>query len=311
MKRGEVTLTSKNITHKFGIEITEEPTSIYPFSPVYKVKKDDQDVIIKKTQTPLKAAQNLMCFLNALKEHEINIVTPLASPIEINESIYVMYPFIDGNKYTAKDEEIYQSGMLLGKIHSVSSINEFHLPTYDVFDFTEQEVLRDMQSIRQNIQKTNRTFSVDGMEQKLLEAVKNQATIKDLKLPLVATPYDYKANNIVYTPKPFLIDPDNATWLPRIFDLALVLLLFHNELDTAPDCIFTPKQWKLFLEGYKKYTTITDLEKEVWDAVLQHIFLDEVMWLMAEYEEDWLDHNQYNLYRSLVDILFNSADYKI
>ncbi|WP_367269455.1 phosphotransferase [uncultured Rummeliibacillus sp.] len=144
-----------------------------------------------------------------------------------------------------------------------------------------------------------------------MEAVKNQATIKDLRLPLVATLYDYKANNIIFTPSPYLIDPDNATWLPRIFDLALVLLLFHNELDTAPDRIFTPTQWKLFLEGYKTYTTLTEFEKEVWDAVLQHIFLDEVMWLMAEYEEDWLNQNQYNLFRSLVEILFNSADYKI
>lgn len=305
-------MTSKYIINKFGIEIAEEPTSIYPFSPVYKVKKDNQDVIIKKTQTPLKSVQNLMCFLNTLREYEINIVSPIAKPLEINGSIYVMYPFIDGNKYTAKDEEIFQSGMLLGRIHSASSrINEFQLPTYNVFDFTEQEVLRDMQSIRQNIKNANRTLSVDGMEQKLLEVVKNQATLKSLKLPLVATPYDYKANNIIYTPTPYIIDPDNATWLPRIFDLALVLLLFHNELDTAPDHIFTPKQWKLFLAGYKKYTTLTELEKEVWDAVLHHIFLDEVMWLMAEYEEDWLNQNQYNFFRSLVDMLFKSADYKI
>lgn len=43
----------------------------------------------------------------------------------------------------------------------------------------------------------------------------------------MAAPHDYKASNLVVVLEPYFIDPDNATWSPRIFDLALALLLFH------------------------------------------------------------------------------------
>ena len=76
--------------------------------------------------------------------------------------------------------------------------------------------------------------------------------IKNIGLPYVVTPHDYKANNLISTPNPYLIDPDNAKWLPRIFDLTLVLHLFHNELSSAPDVIFTPKQWMYSLPLCKK-----------------------------------------------------------
>ena len=85
-----------------------------------------------------------------------------------------------------------------------------------------------------------------GLKTILLESVVSQEGLYQAGLPHVATPHDFKANNLVLIPEPFLIDPDNATWIPRIFDLALTLLLFHNEHDQAPDRVFTIDEWKLF-----------------------------------------------------------------
>ncbi|MET4559856.1 Ser/Thr protein kinase RdoA (MazF antagonist) [Lysinibacillus parviboronicapiens] len=308
-------MNTKDILKRFGLEIDKEPISIYPFSPVYKVQYGKQQVIIKKTKSPLSAARKLMRFTESLNMAQVNIVTPVESdtftnPLGIEKDVFVMYPFIEGYTYTAKDEEIYAAGQLLGKIHYLSpQTNNYQLPVYDVFDFTKQEVTDHMITIRQHIQHTKRKLNVDLVEEKLIQAVDQQTQLQEIKLPFVATPHDYKANNLIYTPEPYLIDPDNATWIPRIFDLALSLLLFHNELETAPDTLFNPKQWKLFLSGYTKWITLTDLEKKHWQYALSHVFLDEVMWLMAEYEEDWINDEQYKLFKSIIKIFVDSSAY--
>ena len=61
----------------------------------------------------------------------------------------------------------------------------------------------------------------------------------------------------------------------------------------------------------KEYIDITDEEKRYWEMAKQHVFLDEVMWLMAEYEEDWQKSSQQNLFKSLIQIVLASADYKL
>jgi spectinomycin phosphotransferase len=128
---------------------------------------------------------------------------------------------------------------------------------------------------------------------------------------MVMTPHDYKANNLIYTPDPYLIDPDNAVCIPRIFDLALALLLFHNEMETAPDQVFTPKQWELFLKGYKEYVSLSALELRYWERAIEHVFLDEVMWLMAEVEEDWERDSQRKLFASLLALLEDKSAYRL
>lgn len=150
-----------------------------------------------------------------------------------------------------------------------------------------------------------------GLKTILLESVVSQEGLYQAGLPHVATPHDFKANNLVLIPEPFLIDPDNATWIPRIFDLALTLLLFHNEHDQAPDRVFTIDEWKLFLAGYKKYIVLSSKEKVFWEKAKQHVFLDEVMWLMAEYEEDWQNASQQKLFNSLIRMVIDSSDYPL
>lgn len=66
-----------------------------------------------------------------------------------------------------------------------------------------------------------------------------------------------------------------------------------------------------FLSGYREHMDITDEEKNFWEMAKQHVFLDEVMWLMAEYEEDWQKLSQQKLFNSLIQMLLNSADYKL
>lgn len=308
-------MNAKIIVKNFGFEIEEEPVSIYPFSPVYRLERPEGDFIVKKTQHPIQKANRLMRYTNTLNRQGVRVVMPAEIPTEnpmtFDEETYVVYPFIKGEHYLGKNHEIKEAGRLLGRIHSLSpSENKFELDTYDVFDFTEDEVKESFQKIVQNASPYGTAINQE-LEVRLLQAVHQQEELKKAGLLSVATPHDFKANNLVYTPHPYLIDPDNAGWVPRIFDLALVLLLFHNELASAPDQPFTKKQWRLFLARYLESVTLTDEEKAYWLKALEHVFLDEVMWLMADVEEDWHNPAQRSLFDGLIQMFLNLEEYSL
>ncbi|RDW19752.1 phosphotransferase [Oceanobacillus chungangensis] len=306
-------MAEKEILHRFGFATDEEPVSIYPFSPVFKVKGETNDFIIKRTQNQ---ERKVMDYVTMLRDNGVNVVTPVPlkaeNPQLIGNETYVTYPFIDGTSYTGKDQEIIEAGRLLGEIHYLSPLeNTYNLDTYDVFDFNEEEVEESVQKIKTYAAGFNVSIDILQLEAKLMEAVKTQEILKNCRLPLVATPHDYKANNLIYTPMPFLIDPDNAAWVPRIFDLALALLLFHNEMATAPDRVFTTTEWQTFLSGYIENVSISEPELSNWQSAVEHVFLDEVMWLMAEVEEDWSNPKQRNLFVSLTQFILNSSSYSL
>ncbi|CEG21281.1 serine/threonine protein kinase [Planococcus massiliensis] len=308
-------MNAKNIVKNFGFEVEEEPISIYPFSPVYRLESSDGEFIVKKTRSPIQKAHRLMAFTNTLYNQGINVVIPekisTGNPLVIDDTTYVVYPFIKGESYKGQDIEIKEAGKLLGRIHSLSSAeNEFQLDVYDVFDFTEDEVKESFIKIVENATLNNSVIDPE-LEMRLLRAVRQQKVLEKVGLPSVATPHDFKANNLIYVPNPYLIDPDNAGWIPRIFDLALVLFLFHNELATAPDQPFTKKQWEIFLEGYKENVTLTENEIHYWTQALEHVFLDDVMWLMSEGKEDWKNPVQRNLFSRLIQLLLNLEEYSL
>ncbi|GLC88733.1 phosphotransferase [Lysinibacillus piscis] len=305
-------MNGKEILKIFGFEVQEEPVSIYPYSPVYRVKHGDKDVVVKRTQ---RRAESVMSYITMLKDNGVNVVTPVklqvANPQKYEDTNFVVYPFIEGKKYAGTEEEIYEAGKMLGQIHRLSPVsNTYNLLDYDVYDFNQQEVEESMEAIIQHANKAGIEIGTE-LKTKLLESVASQQELAHAGLPHVTTPHDFKANNLVLIPEPYLIDSDNAMWIPRIFDLALALLLFHNEHKEAPDRVFTIDEWALFLAGYKEYIVLTDQEKVFWEKAKQHVFLDEVMWLMAEYEEDWQNASQQKLFHSLIRVLIDGAGYKL
>ncbi|NBJ69851.1 phosphotransferase [Roseburia sp. 1XD42-34] len=304
------------ILEQFHISVSKEPVSIYPYSPVYHVLYEGKEVIVKKTQKPLGRARTLAAYTQFLQENDVSVVTPIKmdvdNPQAIGQDCYVVYPFIKGEKYRASNEQIYTAGALLGNIHALSPAKgQYLLSSYNVYDFTHEEVEESVGAIATHAQTNHVSLKIAVLKEKLLSCVSMQTELQQLSLPHVLTPHDYKANNLVYTPEPYLIDLDNAARVPRIFDLALALLLFHNEMNTAPDIVFTVEQWNAFLAGYYNYVQLTDLEKESWDIALKHVFLDEVMWLMAEVLEDWEKKSQRKLFSSVVDLFLESKSYQL
>ncbi|MBB4825619.1 spectinomycin phosphotransferase [Sporosarcina luteola] len=266
-------MNSIHILKRFGFHIAQEQNSIYPFSPVYKV----ENKIVKRTQYPLERATNLVNYITYLREAGTAIVTPVklqtSNPQQMEDDVYICYPYIEGTSYKGVDQEIKQAGELLGTIHSLSSKdNVFNLNKFDVFDFTYGEVDEHMKEIERYAGLYQIDADLQGLRKLLYQAVENQETLQKASLTWVETPHDYKANNLVYTDSPTLIDPDNAKWIPRTFDVALALLLFHNELSSAPNRVFSPQEWQLFLDGYVAHQTFTKTEKETWNEAVLHVF---------------------------------------
>lgn len=306
-------MNGKEILSRFGFDVKEEPVSIYPFSPVYRVRDGEQELIVKRTQAD---ADGLLDYTAMLKSNGIDVVTPVSlnveNPQQIGDSNFIVYRFIEGRSYKGTEQEILEAGKLLGKIHQLSpKSNTFRLAAYDVYDFKQDEVNESMTAIFKHASEAQISLDLERLKQVLLESVYVQEELQHAGLPHVATPYDYKANNLVMTPAPYLIDPDNAGWVPRILDLALALLLFHNEHHEAPDRVFTPGEWEVFLSGYNMHTSFTEQEIAFWEKAKKHVFLDEVMWLMAEYEEDWQNPAQQNLFRSLIQVIMEGSDYAL
>ncbi|WP_081828946.1 aminoglycoside phosphotransferase family protein [Geomicrobium sp. JCM 19037] len=225
----------KSLISAFGLNETHSRESLYAYAPVYRVG----EYVIKKTQSPLTNAKRLMQFTTSLKEAGVRIVTPALlsspNPIQVGDDCFVVYPFIKGDAYTGTRKQIREAGKLLGQIHQQSEgQNMWKLPVYDVFDFYHHEVKESMAKIREHAIRAQSLIPLDQLEQTFAAAVDAQDELGNAPLKYVLTPHDYKANNLLYTDSsPVLIDPDNAGYVPAIFDLALVLLLFHNEMASA------------------------------------------------------------------------------
>jgi Ser/Thr protein kinase RdoA (MazF antagonist) len=106
----------------------------------------------------------------------------------------------------------------------------------------------------------------------------------------------------VFTPTgPVLVDPDNGGIEPRLFDLALAVLLFHTECPGAPGRLFTPGEWTVFLEAYGAHIELTAQERELWPAALDQVLWDEGSWALQDNDEAaWADPRQGAFLRDLV-----------
>lgn len=196
-------MTDKNVLQAFHFNVTEEPESIYPFSPVYKVEQDGKSYIIKKTQSPIKEAGKVVSFIEGLRKNGVSVVTPVPlsveNPKQIDDAVWIVYPFIDGKKYIGKKQEIYEAGKLLGQIHSLSSANnEESLGTYEEFDFDADEITGDVEKIKQFAEVRGIYIDDETLKQRLICIMEQQDILEKMTLPSVATPYDYKANNLIF-----------------------------------------------------------------------------------------------------------------
>lgn len=293
----------------------KEKKSIYKHAPVYIHEINKKKVIIKRTKEQVDRIGPLHIWQKKLCEKGIKTIFPIEYKNKlyhtIDEDNWVVYPFIEGEKYTATKEQIYNAGELLGKVHSTSdSVFNHGLEWENYDDEFYGDVAGDLETIP--VDYPNEFNSENG--KKLFERIKSLVenkfeSIISETFPTSDSTWDYKASNLIYQGDSLvLIDTDNAGKVPRFFDLALALLLFHTDVDTAPNRVLCVEEWELFLSGYKKHIHITDIEKKHWQDMLLFVYTDEVLWAINDLADDENDR-QKDFIKSLVG--FNFSQYNI
>lgn len=275
----------------FPFEDPGKPVSLCDYAPVLHVRDKRGDWVLKQTGLVHSGGEAIGGWLTALRGQGIDVVAPAShlqpNPRRLDDGKeWVVYPFVSGTHYRATDEQIAEAGRLLGRIHAADPPEACALATY------AGPVVRDADWIAPHLASAEAAMIAAGADGGRLRAT-TEARLAAAEpipgLPLAGCSFDFKASNLVFSPKPVLVDPDHAARLPRLYDLAVAVLLFHCDLRTAPGRLWTGAEWTVFLQAYREHVTFAGAEPASWRAVLELAWLDQGVWLLGNWAEGWAD----------------------
>lgn len=213
----------------FPFEHPAAPVSLYEYAPVLRIRDRRGDWVLKRTGLAHSTGVAIGRWLTALRQLGVSIVAPAPhlapNPRQLDDGKeWVVYPFVEGTGYHALDDEIADAGRLLGQMHAADLPETNDLLTYDrpvvhALDWTEKHLASAMSAMR------DYGFEASRLEVMTAQRISVATTVEGL--PLAGCSFDFKASNLVFGPEPTLIDPDHAARMPRLYDLAVALLLFH------------------------------------------------------------------------------------
>ena len=292
------------ILDSFGVTIREENlNSLYDYAPVYRFNYGDRNYVLKRTGVRSQG-KAIADWTSYLVSQGIKSVAPVKefgqNPRQFfnqknnTKENWVIYPFIEGIPYTGNNTQILAAGKLLGRIHTAGMENLFQLKVNKtVVAIEAKKIESEIKVVLQISEK----YTLDKLEiarEILTSHARNY--LKDIlpkllkiDLPLTNCSWDYKAANLIYQTDsdPVLIDPDHGGRIPRTYDLATALLLFHCDLPSAPKRVFTTKEWTVFLTGYKQYIQPTIEDIKTWQDLLLCAWIDQALWLLSHFPEGW------------------------
>ncbi|QFY09171.1 phosphotransferase [Nonomuraea phyllanthi] len=290
---GLVTNDYSEVFRQFGIEPQE---SVYPYAPVFRGAIDGVAVAVKRTHAP----EAMGRWVRHLARLGMPVVTPLAGPRRIGGDDWVAYPWIDGRAYDGSPADIRAAGELLGRLHAAGDAGGSPgLPGFEWPDHDEESVEEDVTGL----DKVLRAYRPDLREEVLgrLEPLLRSfmattlPAVRDAGLPVADVTMDFKAVNLVYGQAgPMLVDPDNGERAPRLLDLALAVLLFHNDAADRPGRLFDESEWAAFRDAYLGHVRVTARERELWPVALTYMLLEWGVWTAVNGGEagDWDDPRQ-------------------
>lgn len=278
----------------FTFDHPDAPVSLYEYAPVLRVRDRQGDWVLKRTGLVHSSGTAIGEWLTALCGLGVNVVAPAAhlapNPRRLADGKeWVVYPFVHGTAYSAEDGQIADAGRLLGKMHAVDPPEAHRLVTHD------RPVVRTAEWVGRHLASATTTMRDLGLSPSGLEALVADRILSAVpvdNLPLAGCSFDFKASNLVFGPQPTLVDPDHAARMPRLYDLAVALLLFHCDLPSAPGKVWTDAQWRLFLKAYQDEVTFVPIEERNWASVLNLAWLDQAVWLLGNWPEGWEDEKE-------------------
>ncbi|TDE45299.1 hypothetical protein E1295_24370 [Nonomuraea mesophila] len=301
----------------FAVDEADRPEqSCYQYAPVFPVRLGDGKAVIKRTTGPASAAAAIARWVAALAGQGVGVVTPLPlpmdNPAQVGDRFWVAYSWVGGRPYTGSAHDVAAAGDLLGRIHAARPAADGHedgMPEFGWPDHDAASVEEDVTGLRQVLGKhaPDLLDEVMARMEPWLESfmARTLPPVRDGGLPRAAVSMDFKANNLVYAEDaPVLVDPDNAEYAPRVLDLALAALLFHNETATGPPRLFTTGEWTAFSSAYRRHVRLTEAELAVWPVAVRYMLLEWGVWTLIDAAEwnDWDDPRTRAFLRDLATV---------
>ena len=136
----------REILKKFGYLKIKNLKRIYKWSPVYYFEYDSKKAVLKKTKKDENEAANLIKWEQFLLSNKVNVVTPITSPLRVEDDNWVIYPFKKGNSYSGT-KGLYSAGTLLGKIHLLSDLWHTNLNKYTWPNHNNDSIQKDINDL--------------------------------------------------------------------------------------------------------------------------------------------------------------------
>ncbi|WP_146103615.1 phosphotransferase [Nonomuraea solani] len=261
-------------------------------------------VAVKRTHS----AEAMGRWVRSLAEGGFPVVSPVVGPYRIGEDDWVAYPWVEGRAYDGSAADIRAAGDLLGRLHAAgdaaAGLAGFEWPDHD-----EESVEEDVTGLDKVLAayRPGLRREVLGRFEPLLRSFMTTTlpAIRDAGLPVADVSMDYKAVNLVYGEAgPVLVDPDNGERAPRLLDLALAVLLFHNDLPGRPGRLFDETEWVIFRDAYLGHVSLTAREERLWPAALTYMLLEWGVWTAINGGEvgDWDDPRQADFLTGLLTV---------
>lgn len=222
---------------KNGIEVDKIDTVSNSYSSnVYIVSSKDKKYVFKILFNELKK-DNESTYLEYLSKHIS--VPSLVFNGSIDGKFYNVIEFVEGNNYRddeagkLSDEQIFELGRILGRLHSIKPINIKHNSWIDyLISYTEKSNL----SLKDRFKLNSKIYEY------LLEEIKKlEGKYEDVILHL-----DYRIGNVIFGEKNYLIDFESTKNGDYAFDFLKIYRLLPKD------------KFETFLDGYKSIRKVTD-----------------------------------------------------
>jgi spectinomycin phosphotransferase len=283
----------------FGLT-AKNAVSLCAYAPVWRIARHGGDVVLKRTGFPRSRAASIAAWTEALNARGVDVVMPdrrfAPNPRKIAgdwPGEWVVYPFVAGNAYTGRTNQLEGAGRLLGRLQAAGAdlgrgmVEEPRLPLRSEA-WLVNHVARASDAIGKYApeRKTEWAEIADRLPAAHARA---RARLSARRLPVVACSWDFKASNLVYPAeyRPVLVDPDHAARIPRLYDLACSAVLFHVDHAASPARLFASAEWKSFVTSYRSMVELTQAELDAWPDVLLAAWADQGIWLLGNWPAGW------------------------
>lgn len=294
-----------SVLSAFGLPARPQPESLYAYAPVYRVRRPEGDVVVKRTGLAYSGAPAVASWTRELADAGLDVVAPVpdvdpnprALPTGPGGAVehWAVYPFVPGAPYRRREVELRAAGRLLGRLHAAHTLAAAALTRLDAAPRPDPERLR------ASLDASSEAFARFAPHR--LSAWRERVhALRDAPAPepslptgtVVGASFDFRASNLVFRApdRPVLVDPDHAARVPRSLDLATSVLLFENDLRGVPGALWNAREWATFKGAYFAEVGWTERERAAWPQVLAAAWRYHVPWLLAHRPEGWRDERE-------------------